>query len=57
MKEKADMLEISGSSTKNHLHQVGYVIICFDVWVPHKVKKKSLPTVVLQFLLKCKKKI
>ena len=27
MKEKANILKISGSSTKNHLHQLGYVVI------------------------------
>ena len=32
--EIADILKISKSSVKNHLHQLGYVIR-FDVWVPH----------------------
>ena len=37
----ADILKISKSSTENHLHQLGYVHH-FDVWVPHKLSKKTL---------------
>ena len=38
--EIADILKISKSSVKNHLHQLGYVN-CFDVWVPHKLSRKK----------------
>ena len=54
MKQKANILKIADSSTKNHLHQLGYITICFDVWVPHKWKKKTL-TVVPHFCLSLKK--
>ena len=37
----ADTLRISKSSTENHLHQLGHVN-CFDVWIPHKLSKKTL---------------
>ena len=40
MREIADILRISKSSIENHLHQLGYVN-CFDVWVPHKFKRKK----------------
>ena len=40
MQEIADILEISKSSTENHLHELGYVHR-FDVWVPHKLSKKK----------------
>ena len=33
--EIANILKISKSSIKNHLHQIGYVNH-FDVWVQHK---------------------
>ena len=42
--EIADILKISKSSTENHLHQLGYVNH-FDVWVPHKLSKKTFLTV------------
>ena len=49
VQEMADILKISKSSTENHLHQLGYVN-CFDVWVPHKGKKKpSWPYFQMQF--------
>ena len=38
--EIADILKIPKSSAENHLHQLGYVN-CFDVWVPHKLSKKT----------------
>ena len=38
--EIADILKISKSSAENHLHQLGYVNR-FDVWVPHKLRKKK----------------
>ena len=41
MREITDILKISRSSAENHLHQLGYVN-CFDIWVPHKLSKKSL---------------
>ena len=41
MRETADILKISKSSTENHLHQLGYVN-CFDVWVPRKLSEKNL---------------
>ena len=41
MREIADILKISKSSTENHLHQLGYVHH-FDVWVPHKLSEKNL---------------
>ena len=41
-REIANILKISKSSVENHLHQLGYVN-CFDVWVPHKLSKKTLP--------------
>ena len=43
-REIADILKTSKSSAENHLHQLGYVN-CFDVWVPHKLSKKTLLTV------------
>ena len=39
--EIADMLKRSKSSSKNHLHQLGYVNH-FDIWVPHKLSEKNL---------------
>ena len=41
MREIANILKISKSSAENHLHQLGYVNR-FDVWVPHKLSKKTL---------------
>ena len=41
MREIADTLRISKSSTENHLHQLGYVN-CFEVWVPRKLSEKKL---------------
>ena len=40
-REIANILEISKSSTENHLHQLGCVNR-FDVWVPHKLSEKNL---------------
>ena len=40
----ADILKISKSSTENHLHQLGYVNH-FDVWLPHKLSKKTFLTI------------
>ena len=40
MREIANILKISKSSTENHLHQLGYVNH-FHVWAPHKRKKPS----------------
>ena len=40
--EIAYILKISKSSVGNHLHQLGYVHR-FDVWVPHKLSKKTFP--------------
>ena len=42
VRETANILKISKSSTDNHLHQLGYVN-CFDVWVPHELSKKKTP--------------
>ena len=42
--EIADIFKISKSSVEDHLHQLGYVH-CFDVWVPHKLSKKTFLTV------------
>ena len=42
--EITDILKISKSSNENHLHQLGYVHR-FDVWVPHKLGKKTFLTV------------
>ena len=36
----ANILKISKSSVENHLHYHGYVN-CFDIWVPHKLRKKK----------------
>ena len=41
MWEIANIRKISKSSIENHLHQHGYVNH-FDVWVPHKISRKSL---------------
>ena len=38
--EIADILKISKSSAENHLYHLGYVNR-FDVWVPHKLSKKT----------------
>ena len=45
MREIADILKASKSSLENHLHQLGYVHR-FDVWVPHKLSKKTFLTMV-----------
>ena len=39
--ETANILKISKSRAENHLHQLDYVNH-FDVWVPHKLRKKNL---------------
>ena len=41
MREIANILKISKSSTENHLHPFGYVNRS-DVWVPHKSGEKNL---------------
>ena len=56
----ADILQISKSSTENHLHKLSYVH-CFDVWIPHKFRKKKTKKLLdciskFNFLLKHKKK-
>ena len=58
MQEIADILKISKSSAENHLHQLGYVNH-FDVWVPHKLSKKSLLDRIsaCNSLLKCNENI
>ena len=38
--ERANIPQISKSSTENHLHQLGYVNR-IDVWVPHKFSEKN----------------
>ena len=50
MWEIADILKISKSSTENLFHQLGYVNP-FDVWVPHKLSKKTFLTVFLHVIL------
>ena len=40
MREIADILKISKSSVKNHLHQLGY-LNHFDVWVPQTLSGKN----------------
>ena len=42
MREIADILKVSKSSTENHLHQFVYVNL-FDIWVPHELSEKNLP--------------
>ena len=42
--EIANILKISKSSIENHLHQLGYVN-SFDVWVSHKLVKKTFLTI------------
>ena len=49
-REIADILKISKSSIENHLHQLGY-IHRFDVWVPHKLSKKTFLSVLLHAIL------
>ena len=44
--EIANILKISRSSIKNHLHQLGYVNR-FDVRVPHKAFLTIFPPVIL----------
>ena len=50
MQEIANILKISKSSIKSHLHQLGYVNR-FGVWIPHKLseKKPSRPYFCVQF--------
>ena len=57
-REIADILKISKSSVEKNLHQFGYVN-SFDVWVPHKLSRKSIldHTSICNSLLKCNKNI
>ena len=41
MRDVADILKISTSSSENHVHQLGCVNR-FDVWLPHKLSEKNL---------------
>ena len=52
MQEIANILKISKSSIEfeHHLHQLDY-INCFDVWVPHKLSKKTSLTIFLRAIL------
>ena len=50
MWEIGNILKISKSSTENLFHQLGYVNP-FDVWVPHKLSKKTFLTVFLHVIL------
>ena len=43
-REIANILKITDSSIENHLHQLASVH-CFDVWVPHKLSKRTFLTV------------
>ena len=55
--EIADTFKISKSSVENHLHHLGYVN-CFDVWVPHKLSKKSLDRIsACDSLLNCNENV
>ena len=58
MQEIADIFKIPKSNVENHLHQFGYVN-CFDVWIPHKLREKTLFDHVsaCDSLLKCNKSI
>ena len=46
----ADIHKISKSGIENHLQQLDYTN-CFDVWVPHKLKRKkpSWPSFSMKF--------
>ena len=41
IRDVADILKISTSSSENHVHQLGCVNQ-FDVWLPHKLSEKNL---------------
>ena len=41
--EIVDILKISKSNVENHLHLLDYVNH-FDVWIPHKLSKKTFLT-------------